>query len=296
MSANLLLGTAVFGLDYGVSNRAGRVPRQEVARILEAAAELGVGYLDTAPAYGVAERVLGQLSEFSSSFKIITKTPAIESKEDACSPENGIEATLSSTLSALGRTEVDVLMLHNPDRIPEVDRFAVCEELGRMVDMGLAKRLGVSIYDPSDLLDPSFRRCFQVVQLPINVLDQRYLETGTLAALKREGLEIHARSIFLQGLLLMPPDQLPDHFEPAGSLIEAFHEEARRNDLDPLAAALSFVASRPEIDGLVVGVETEFQLREISRLLGGAWPELPWANFACPDRRITDPRQWPRFR
>ena len=133
-----------------------------------------------------------------------------------------------------------------------------------------------------------------LIQLPVNVLDQRLVRTGHLARLHAAGTEVHARSVFLQGLLLMDPTRLDGrHFDPVRQTLRDFHEAAHAAGRSPLEAAVSFVLSLPEVDTAVVGVVTVTQLAEILSAPTSPLPPDWYARFASDDEQILNPSLWP---
>jgi aryl-alcohol dehydrogenase-like predicted oxidoreductase len=127
--------------------------------------------------------------------------------------------------------------------------------------------------------------------LPVNLFDQRLIRSGHLSELKKRGIEIHARSVFLQGLLLMPLEDIPENISSARPLVARLRRETARAGISPLQAALGFVKSREEIDCILVGVDDRRQLLEnITAFTAGA--SLPFEEYATTDERILNPSQW----
>jgi aryl-alcohol dehydrogenase-like predicted oxidoreductase len=125
----------------------------------------------------------------------------------------------------------------------------------------------------------------------VNVLDQRLIESGHLRKLKERGVEVHARSAFLQGLLLMDPESLPAFFEPVRSLLRDYRAAIRDKDLSPLQAAIGFVAGLPEVDVVVCGVNDTDQLEELCRNYRELDPVI-FRKFGINDEQMLDPSQW----
>ncbi len=292
MTAGLVLGTVQFGQAYGVANAGGRVSEAECGKILQTAARLGVKTLDTAPAYGESEIVLGRLAPKAGPFRIITKTPTIRSLAEALDPAYGIAASLEQSLENLGQDRVGGLLVHNLHAFPDEDADKILEELFRLRDAGKTNAIGLSLYDPDELGRFGNLSGIDLVQLPINLLDQRFSQSGCIERLKIMGIEVHARSVFLQGLLLMPPDRTPEYFDPIRNILRTFHEDAKKAGLPPLDAALGFVAGQAGIDGMVVGVDTHRQLEEIAGALEkGKIDDV--RGYACDSSDMIDPRRWP---
>lgn len=276
----LALGTVQFGLDYGVSNRAGEVPDDELDTILTLARKLGVDTLDTAQAYGKAETRLG--SRHTADFQLVGKlAPGIQATEVATS--------VAGSLQRLARPRLDGLLLHrSQDANP-----ALFEPLAELQRQGLVGKLGVSVYAPEELarwLAQGYP--LELVQLPANLLDQRFLRSGWLDRLQALGCEIHVRSLFLQGLLLMQPAMRPDYFQ-------AFARPLARLDdwhphLSPLHKALSLIPALPQVSRFVVGVCHAHELAAIASTYAHLHPchDDELAALACDAPGLINPAMW----
>jgi spore coat polysaccharide biosynthesis protein SpsF (cytidylyltransferase family)/aryl-alcohol dehydrogenase-like predicted oxidoreductase len=274
------VGTVQFGQAYGISNRCGQVPLEEVRVILARAQRAGIGLLDTAANYGEAEQVLAQAD--TAAFRIVTKTIGI-----AQGVETVVERARQS-VERLGR--VDLLLVHSAGDLLGSQGEALWQSLRGLKAQGAVGGIGISAYvaeDPARLAE-RFRP--DAMQIPLSLLDQRLLRDGSLAKLKKLGVEIHARSLFLQGLLFMesPPDNLA-HATPALSRVRRLIADAGTT---PLAAALGFVLSRPEVDVAVIGVTALRQLEDILTTVAAPTPSLDWAACAIDDPRVLTPSQW----
>jgi aryl-alcohol dehydrogenase-like predicted oxidoreductase len=276
------LGSAQFGLDYGVSNTYGQTPIGEVRSILALAHEAGVSVLDTAAAYGDAESALGAAGVIG--FRVVTKVPAGTRAKD-------VEHVLRASLARLGLEAGYGLLLHDPGDLAADDGAAIAAALERVRVMGLVAKIGISAYSAEHLETALSRMSLDLVQVPVNVFDQRLLEDGGLARLKRLGVEVHARSAFLQGLLLMEPDELPASLAGAREPLARFRRLAADNGWTPLSAALGFVAGLAEVDTVICGVNDPKQLRELLSS-SDPLPSEPFETLALQDREIIDPTRW----
>jgi aryl-alcohol dehydrogenase-like predicted oxidoreductase len=287
------LGTAQFGLDYGVSNPAGRTLPDEVARILDAARRAGIEVLDTAPAYGESEAVLGRLAA-DEPFRVVTKTPVLEGLTGA-EAAAAVRESLARSLGRLARPAVWALLVHHGRDLDASRGRAVADELARAKDEGLAAKVGLSVYD-ADELDRAMDFLHpDVVQLPLSLFDQRLLASGHLGALARAGIDVHARSVFLQGLLLMDPDadELPAPLRGLKDRLREYRATLAAAGLGPLAGALAFVLGLPEVDLAICGVNDAAQLGEILEAAAAAPIPGPGA-FAVGDPALIDPSRWGR--
>src|SRR3990167_4725202 len=202
-SFKLALGTAQFGLDYGISNNSGKISEENAVALLSYAKYKGINTLDTAVAYGNSEQVLGNIGV--DGWEIITKLPALP--EERVDIEYWVERQLEGSLSRLGVNSVYGLLLHRPQQLFEPYGQKLISAIERLKRQGCVKKIGVSIYQPEELdliykvMDPD------LVQSPLNILDRRLIDSGWLARLRALGVEVHVRSVFMQGLLLMSAAQ-----------------------------------------------------------------------------------------
>jgi aryl-alcohol dehydrogenase-like predicted oxidoreductase len=292
LADRLVLGTVQFGLAYGVSHKDGAVPAGEVGRILDLAWQSGARTLDTAAAYGESEQVIGSL-DASAGFGVITKTVPIRAVELGESDVATIEEGFRTSLEKLRRRSVDALLVHNVQNLQGPMGAALWSRLERMRDEGAVTRIGISVYDVSEAEQALERFPIEIVQLPLNVFDQKAVRHGGLERLAARGIVIHARSVFLQGLLLMEPSDLPANVRQAAPMIERWRADCARAGASPLAAALAFVLAQPAVAKLVVGVHSRDHLSAYLAALGQS-VALPWASLACNDPAVIDPRAWSR--
>ena len=282
----LALGTVQFGLAYGVSNAGGQVAADEVAAILSAARAVGIDTLDTAIAYGDSEAVLGQLG--IRDWRVVSKLPALPTPAEdvAC----WVHAQFAASLQRLGVGYVEGLLLHRPDQLKGPGGDALWAALRGLREQGLVRRIGVSIYSHEELPELTAGRRFDLVQAPLNILDRSLVDSGWVQRLKEHGTELHVRSAFLQGLLLMGPDR-PARFARWQPIWQQWDDWLEQHGLSPLQASLRYCLSLPQVDRVVVGVESAAQLREIVDAAKGELPPPP--DWSMPvDAMLVNPAKW----
>jgi aryl-alcohol dehydrogenase-like predicted oxidoreductase len=281
------LGTAQFGLDYGVANRTGQVGQSEVAAILNRAAAAGIDTLDTAIAYGQSEACLGKAG--MTGWRVITKLPPLP--PDIASVSQWIDDQIGGSLRRLGIAQLEAVLLHSSRDLlgPHCDGYL--RTLTHVKSAGLTRALGVSIYEPAELDDlwPIWRP--DIVQAPCNVLDRRLIRSGWLERLTRHGVRVHVRSAFLQGLLLMPPERRPDGFEPWSAILNRWTAWCNERGVSALQGALAFVRNLNGVEFVVVGVDAVQQLQQILALSTVNEPPPPEDIFS-EDRNLIDPSRW----
>ncbi len=286
------LGTVQFGLDYGISNPHGQIPRDAVAGILDAAAGRGVRIIDTATSYGESEEVLGAALHHDHDFAIITKTPMFAAGAVGKRQIDALVEGFHSSLSRLHCRTVFGLLLHRGANLENPGAERLARALEDVKRAGLVAKIGVSLHHP-DEIDLALRYFTpDIVQLPLNAFDQRAITNGCLARLQGAGVEVHARSVFLQGLLMMAPDALPARLAAAVKPLRRFRSLAQEAGLTPLAAAMQFVRRRQEVDAVIVGVTSPSELEEIVDAFEAPDAGIDFTALAVEDGDVIDPLNW----
>lgn len=285
----LALGTAQLGLRYGVANRTGQPNRAEAGSILAAARAARVDTVDTAMVYGESEVVLGSLGV--AGLRVVTKLAPLP--EDTTDVRASILSDLQASLARLRIDSVYGLLLHRPRDALGAHGGALIDVLRALRHDGLVEKIGVSIYDPAELGPLTAALDIDIVQAPFNVFDRRLESSGWLERLTRAGTEVHTRSAFLQGLLLMDAAARPPQFARWQSLWDRWHAWLSELRLSPLAAALGFVLRHPAVTRVVVGVETAAQLRDLVAAAKPLKVDAP-AELSCTDLDLIDPSRWQR--
>ena len=289
--ARLGLGTVQFGLDYGVSNHKGQTLEDEVRHILRTARSEGLRFLDTAPAYGSAEEVIGTCEPEDKPFEIVTKTTPLAEGSGAASVETIVVDSFRSSCRKLDRTRVHGLMVHHAEDFLGEHGTELYDTLCLLKDQKRVDRIGVSIYDAAEIDAVLGRYDLDLIQVPLSLFDQRLSDNGYLRDLKRIGFEIHARSVFLQGLMLMQPNDLPPYLRRAEKHLREFLAYLRKSGTTPIQAALGFVREVREVDVALIGVNNLAHLSENIDAYRSA-PQVDFAEWGIDDETILDPRKW----
>lgn len=292
--ARFCLGSAQFGQPYGISNRLGQPDLNGVSHILETASNRGVTLIDTAPAYGAAEALLGRIKAFHE-FGVITKTEKLGAHIGVSAVRGAITDGLKRSLERLQRSFVDALMVHRAQDLTGEAGDAVFMTLAELKAEGLVKAVGTSVYAPEEAFAIADRYEIDLIQLPLNVLDQRFEESGCLAHLRQRGVQVHGRSIFLQGLLLMAPEALPPQFSEAVDCLQRFRKRARSLGLAPLEAALKYALGVEGLDAIVLGVNSSEELNEVLDITEGPRQDpATWRDLAVATESVINPSKWAR--
>lgn len=299
----LTLGTVQLGLKYGIANQTGMPHKKEAMDILHYAVVNNVEGFDTAPLYGNSEELIGQFvkeqTELSNKLPLVfSKLPSLPNDEHASYPAllQEVKKHVSLSLNKLAIQSLDGYYLHDEKNLYSHDG-KIIDCLLTLKQQGLIKNIGVSVYSIKAVKKVIDAGCFDMIQIPINAFDQQLIHSGLLEDLSQQGIKIYARSVYLQGLLLMNSDKLPDHLKFAKRWIDQFQEVAYEHKLEPNKLAFCFVRDLPQIDSIVVGCETLTQLEENINMMKN--PKLPASVsnqlielFRDIPEKVTNPTLW----
>ena len=287
--SKIALGTVQFGIDYGVNSVAGQVDPKEVKKIFSYAHSTNIGLLDTAPAYGNSEKILGRVNV--SNFKVVTKTRHFDSLEINNNDVKLLNNDFHHSLEDLKQDSVYGMLIHNAGDLLKPGSEKLFDQLKELKQAEKIVKIGVSVYDHIQLQSILDNFDIDLVQLPFNILDRRMIDNGVLATLRSKGVEVHARSVFLQGLLLMSEQNRPDKFNRWSGLWGIWHEWLNDNQITAVEAAIRHAVSTPEISKVLVGVDTADQLNEIFIALSGFLPKIP-DELSIDDVDLLNPSNW----
>ena len=287
MINRLAIGTAQFGSDYGITNRSVSASDADAAEVLRVARAGGVTTIDTAIAYGDSERLLGGLG--MASWDVITKVGM--PPPDVSDLSDWFCGQLTASLNRLGIDQLETVLFHDPEQLFGVRGGALFEGLLRCKEKGLVRKLGISIYEPSALGRYLEQFALDVVQSPFNLLDRRLASEGWLSRLKQRGIEVHVRSVFLQGVLLMDPEARRFRFGAWTPVWDQFDDWIQSTGNSRLEACLSYVAAIEGIDKLVIGVDSSEQMEQVLEAFGSKPPVAP-ESLQTDDLEVIDPRRW----
>jgi aryl-alcohol dehydrogenase-like predicted oxidoreductase len=283
-------------MPYGITNQRGQVPESEAQTILARAWNSQISLIETASAYGTSERVLGRILVDFPEFGIISKIPAIAGDYISPSEIERLAASVSRSLEALRRNRFDALLIHAGSDLFKPGSQKLVEFLQLARSSGRASRIGVSIYEAREVDRVLDMFTPDIIQMPVNLFDQRLIQSGHVAKLRAAGVETHGRSTFLQGLLLADPMNLPDHFRRFSDALAAYSDFLDKHKLSRLVASLGFVMEQSGVDKVMVGVTGLRELDDILDVLSRPFALPRMGQLACGDVDLIDPRHWPPSR
>jgi aryl-alcohol dehydrogenase-like predicted oxidoreductase len=283
----LALGTANFGFPYGISNQLGQILPDSVADILQVAKHAGIGCLDTAVAYGKSQKVLGEIGV--SGWRLVSKISSIEL---GCEDVSGyVNRQVEIILGDLQVSSIDTVLVHNAQDLIGENGDQIFSELQKFRQHKLISKIGVSIYGPTDLETISSRYPIEVVQAPLNVLDNRIERSGWLEKLSEHKIEVLTRSLFLQGLLISRELQKTALFQQWCETFKRWNDFSDASGRSDLANCVGHVKSFDQVSQIVVGVDSATQLREIVDAFSSPAQKVDGLEFEV-DQKLIDPSMW----
>ena len=286
----LCLGTVQFGMHYGINNAIGRKPyHEECFLILKKAIEMGITSFDTAASYGNAESILGEFGIGNYGVNVISKFVA---KPDFSDEDVKIE--INKSLRHIGMSSIYGYMLHCPS---DVDRMDLIYGLKEAKHEGIIQHIGVSVYTPEEAIHVIENDFIDILQIPYNIFDRRWDKLDIFSIARKKNIKIYARSVFLQGLLLMEAKRLPGKLSQLKSPLNLFQNICKKYGYAPYEAALLYAVSNTRIHKIVFGVDTVEQLVRNISVLGkfkdfGECYSVLRRNFWDIPARFIMPNLW----
>ncbi len=290
--AELALGTAQLAMPYGTLASEAAPDIEQSFGILDSAWSAGITAFDTAAAYGEAEGRIGAWSRARGvSPRIIGKVPALSKTE--MHPSAFVEAQIRTTCERVGQARIAAMLLH---RAVDVERSEAVEAMSNAAQSGTIAKWGVSIYTASEFEKVMAIPGLAAIEAPISIVDRRLEKLGLLAEAARRGIEVYARSIFHQGVLLRPPGSIPAKIPGLRDVCVEFHRRAASLGMAPGALAIAAVRRVPGVAKVIVGAATSMQVDSIAKWSTDAADHLVWSTFedlgSLLDDRALDPRNW----
>lgn len=302
--AEFVLGSVQLGVKYGAANKTGKPSRKAALNLLRKAVDSGIRQFDTARAYGDAEERLGEALKGRRTFTVTKLSPLADLTPGASRSEieRAVDASVNESCKALQRDSLDCLLLHRAHHMTDFDGF-IWRRLLELVQAGKIQRLGVSVQSPNEARQALLNHHVVHIQMPFNILDWRWSEAGVISTImRRRNLTVHARSVFLQGLLasddprVWPRVEGVDPEAVQALIRDLAHELGRESAAD---LCMAYARGQEFIDGVVIGMETDEQLdlnlrlsvkrpltREECRIVDARMPHLP--------EQLLNPALWPK--
>jgi aryl-alcohol dehydrogenase-like predicted oxidoreductase len=267
----LILGTVQLGINYGINNTMGKITSKNSKLILSEAYQNGIHILDTAEAYGNAHQVIGDFHRQNNKlkFKIITKFSAQENLQKA-------EIKILQYLKDLNVDQLEGLMFHSYKAYN--DKKVLLPEIESLQKTNIIKYIGVSVYTNQEFENVINDDRINLIQLPFNLIDNISVRGQLLEKAKRKGKIIHTRSVFLQGLFFKDPLSMHPVIDALQPQLKKIHNLANDYQLSIEALALNYCLQQPNIDQVIIGIDSLKQLKS----------NLAIAGINIPSKIITD--------
>lgn len=288
VETKLVLGTAQFMQNYGAVDSSPDSGPQQPERILELAASYGLRRLDTAPAYGEAETIIGDFR--GTRFEVTTKLSSLVKNVD--DTESWVVQEIEKSKLRLGDHGIARVLLHDPlgffrDTFPESQSI-----LQRIRDLLPGVAIGASLYSPDDWANIQELAELDLIQIPMSPFDQRFLNSGVLKLANSKGVKVQARSIFLQGILIAPNHQLPTYFHRWKRLMRKWNEFCSTQLSTAAEICYNHAAASKFVDEVVVGVKSTTELHQIFNAATASPKAVNVESWASDDLELIDPRRW----
>ncbi len=289
----IVIGTAQFGLDYGLPLSNKEISSTRINKILDYFLSEGGSFIDTAFAYGSAQKKIG-LYKYKQKLNIVTKLSCPKSDYINNQTISKMQLHFENSLKSLKKENVYGILLHDCDDLLKKNGQMLFDYLLNLKKKGFTQKIGVSVYT-KDQIDHVLKLYdFDIIQIPINIYDQRLVKGRFLEYMKSKNIEIHARSIFLQGLLLIPIEEWPPYFKGLVKHHTKISNYLMNKNISILQACINFVFSIKEIDKIIVGINSLSQLREILAVLKQEPCKINFNQFSINQEKFTNPNLWPK--
>ncbi len=292
----IVLGSAQFGLNYGVTNSSGKVSLEKVCGILDLAYQNNIETIDTSTQYGNSEKIIGLASQkINKKFNIVTKTRSF-ANTSIKQTLNYLDSDFENSINNLKDNNIKALLFHNSHDLLENRADHLYKSALNLKSNNSQLKIGVSVYSPNELLTIMDRYPIEIVQFPLNIFDQRFIPL--LDILKNKNIEIHTRSAFLQGILLQDIENnaLPDFFSKFINYFNRYRQNISKSGCTKLRACIDFAKNYS--NNLVLGVLDCQQLQEIISIYNQDDSQEGLSDlfkeFTKMPLALIDPRGWPQ--
>lgn len=283
----LCLGTAQFGMDYGIRGQH-KPSMQDAIAMLDYAAQNNILAIDTAEIYGNAEEVVGAFLSKNTiqrdKLAIISKFPPnLLDEVPPAHYQSTLKAHIQQSLRTLHTDYLDAYLLHSARYVYQDDILAALAELQKQ---GYAKQVGVSVYEVDEAKTGIGKANVGILQLPFSIFDQRMAEQGVFETAQEQGTQVDSRSVFIQGLLMMEEEEAPPFLAKAQPILRRLNKVCTRLGVSRLAVAMSFVRQQSTIQRVVIGVDNLAQLQENISAFHNPLPQEVMQEIAIDFRGI----------
>ena len=287
----LAIGTVQFGVKYGINEK--KIPAKDIKKILTSLNSISSKIIDTSPLYGISEKILGNYSPKKNNFQYVTKIPKINSKKILDKQIFEIKQIFFNSLKNLKKKNIYGLLIHSTNDIFKPGGDKLIDLLISLKNKKLLKKIGISVYSKKEISYSLKKFTPDIIQLPLNLVDQRMIKNKYLYKLKRKKIEIHARSLFLQGILTSKKNFFPFKNKMAKKKIIEIKENILKQNISFVNACIYFGLQQKEIDKLIIGFSSYEDFIEVIRSFNNSYKKFTWSKkFQINNEKILNPSNW----
>ena len=276
------LGSAQFGMDYGINNYLGKTKFKEIKKIINFSQKIGIRSIDTAIAYGDAEKTLGKIG--MKNFKVTSKLPYISENK-----LNDLEKIVKKSLKNLNIKKLNCLLIHSTKNLNNNTK-AIFQKMKILKSKGLVTKIGISFTSTKNLYKILNRFNIDVIQLPYNIVDRRIHSKKVIELLKTKKIELQTRSIFLQGLLFKKYSNIPFNIRKRSKHLLKMKSFLSRTKKNKLSKMLNFVYNNNLPENFIIGVDNFKQILEISKVKKENYSKFD--DLSTYDEKLINPSLW----
>jgi len=290
MNSKLILGTVQFGLNYGINNTIGKMSEDKVFELLENAYEFGIRTLDTAEAYGNAHSIISNFHKQSKKrFNIISKY----SSSNFDYPIDLVERIQVHCLN-FNVNYLEGYMFHSYDDF-KMNINNDPNVLDNIKNSGLVKKIGVSVYSNNEIEELLNYKNIDLIQLPFNLFDNEYHRKDILEKVKKRNIEIHTRSVFLQGLFFKDINTLTNCLIPLKNNLSELSLILKNYNISMDSLALNYPLNKTYIDKVLIGVDSLEQLKNNIKAIENDFDKSIYEKIDCiqiKNTKLLNPSNW----
>lgn len=285
MNKKIIIGSANFNQFYGLKKN--KISNREIELLIKLAKRHGINKIDTSPSYKGSEKIIGKFKY--NKLKINTKIPKIPNHIGVNKLKSWVSDIVKKSFINLKVKKINSITIQNSDILLSNKGSIIYNELKKLKNKKKISKIGISIYDFKKLQYILKKFKIDLIQVPFNIFDQRLIDSGWINRLKKRKIEIHIRSVFLQGLLLLRSNQLPKKFKRYSVFWNKLEKWKKMSKLNSVQACLSVVKKYPQIRGVIIGFNNSDQLKNILSMKN-IKSRIP--SIYVKDQKIYNPIKW----
>lgn len=291
LSKKLIIGGAQLGSDYGISNKKLQT-KYALDQLLNYSLKQNINLIDSAADYKTPKNILLNIAK-KKKFKIISKIPQFKN-ENFKDYLNSIEPDMLSFLKNNQFNNYEVLFIHNSNDLNRVNGNLIYDRISDLKHKKITKKIGLSVYNLKDCIKFIKKFDFDVIQIPINVFNQNFIDHNFFKLIKKKKIQVHARSIFMQGLIFIHPNKINPYFDSVNNKFKIFNEDCNSDISKKISKSLEFLAQFKQIDKYVVGFNNKDQLKNFLKVKLKKNNKMNYKKYKIIQQKYTNPSKWPK--